>query len=94
MLPQLSPAAALFLLTAASAGSGSSGAAADTLAENLARSCGSGGESQHPDIMSLPALLPGCCCEDFKIEFQIEFKCKIVILILSLILKVNFQSLP
>ena len=77
MLPQLSPAAALFLLTAASAGSGSSGssgAAADTLAENLARSCGSGGESQHPDIMSLPALLPGCCCEDFKIEFQIEFK--------------------
>ena len=48
VLPQLSPAAAaaLFLLTAASAGSGgSSGAAADTLAENLARSCGSGGES-------------------------------------------------
>ena len=73
VLPQLSPAAALFILTAASADSGSDGAAADTLAENLARSCGSGGESQHPDIMSLPALLPGCC-EDFKIEFQIEFK--------------------
>lgn len=55
------------------------------LGGELGQVLGQRSECPHPDIMSLPALLPGCCREDFKIEFQIiEFKCKIVILTISL----------